>query len=422
MPFKVGDRVKHPKKLDWGLGEVTASGGGNVTVHFVDAGEKKLSLNHVALQLVTGDDAVSPQLDQIRQEPVASKTVRYRIRRVPRTTAAQNVRTWGILEQQLATVRSASYEQLVRWAKDHDHARGGRGFIDYCIDNGWLEADIPEPSVTRAGAEQPAAGNRGSSLIPDQDERPMAVADITPAGTTDRLLQDYIHGCFGYGSLSAPLWFIGMEEGTGQESLDERLQAWQDLGRTATLDIRLFHERIHEARWFSLFPTIQRTWRRLIIVALRYLGEPVDKERIRHYQASRLAMETEALLELMPLPHKGLGEWDHQGLFASRHDYLSAVAPRRLAELQKAVASNDPKAVVMYGTTPPYPKYWQTLAGGPLTGTEQGWSYRRSGRTLYVVCQHPVAHGVTDDSYASIGDFLREGEKRPGSIDGSPHQ
>ena len=217
----------------------------------------------------------------------------------------------------------------------------------------------------------------------------------------------YIHGFLGYGSLSAPLWFIGMEEGTGQETLEERLQAWQAVGGTATLDIRLFHERIHEPRWFSPLPTIQRTWRRLIIVALRYLGEPVDREHIRHYQASRLARETEALLELMPLPQKGLDEWGHQGLFASRDDYFSAVAPRRLAELQRAIASHGPKAVVMYGTTPPYPEYWRTLAGGPLTVTERGWSYRRSGQTLYVVCQHPVAHGVTDDFYASIGDFLR---------------
>jgi len=49
----------------------------------------------------------------------------------------------------------------------------------------------------------------------------------------------------------------------------------------------------------------------------------------------------------MPLPHKGLGEWDQQGLFASHEDYLSAVAPRRLAELQKAIESYRPKAVVM---------------------------------------------------------------------------
>lgn len=109
----------------------------------------------------------------------------------------------------------------------------------------------------------------------------------------------------------------------------------------------------------------------------------------------------------MPLPHKGLGEWDHQGLFASRDDYLSAIAPRRLAELQKTIVSYGPQAIVMYGTTPPYPKHWRTLAGGPLSITEQGWSYRRSGQTGYVVCPHPVAHGVTDDVYASIGDFLR---------------
>lgn len=407
MAFHVGDRLKHPKKPDWGLGEVTASGGGYVTVYFADAGEMTLSLKHVELQLVTGEEAVSPKLDQVCQEPSTSKLVKYRIGRVGNIRAERNARTWSILERHLADVVSASYEQLVRCAKSHDHERGGKGFIDYCIGKGWLEIDVPEQSVLRTTADQPAPENPGSGIMPDQEERHMPAEEGTPAATTDGLLQDYIHGFFGYGSLSAPLWFIGMEEGTGQETLEERLQAWQDLGRTATLDIRLFHERIHETRWFSIFPTIQRTWRRLIIMALRYVDEPVDREHIRHYQASRLATETEALLELMPLPHKGLREWDHQGLFASRNDYLSAIAPRRLAELQRAIANHGPKAVVMYGTTPPYPEYWKNLAGGPLTGTEQGWSYRRSGQTLYVVCQHPVAHGVTDDTYISIGDFLR---------------
>lgn len=309
MPFQVGDRVKHPKKPDWGLGKVTASDGGYVTVYFADAGEKKLSLNFVELQLVTGEDAVSPQLDQMCQEPTSSKLVKYRIGRVGKITAPQNVQTWSILERHLADVVSASYEQLVRCAKGHDHQRGGKGFIDYCIGKGWLEVDTPESSVTRAAADQPAPENRDSGIMLDQEERPMPAEEGTPAVTPDGLLQDYIQGFFGYGSLSAPLWFIGMEEGTGQETLEERLQAWQDLGRSATLDIRLFHERIHETRWFWAFPNIQRTWRRLIIMALRYVDEPVDRERICHYQASRLATETEALLELMPLPHKGLREW-----------------------------------------------------------------------------------------------------------------
>lgn len=408
MPLQVGDRVMHPKRPDWGLGEVKASNGGNATVYFVDAGEKMLLLNHVELQLVTGEDAVSPQLDQMLRESTSSKLVKYRIGRTPRTTAPQNVRTWSILNRHLANFGQASYEQLVRLARDHDHARGGKGFVDYCISNGWLVVDIPEPSAPLAANGQPVAEHWGNGLILNQDEQPLAVEKVEPAATRDGLLQDYIQGFFGYGPLSAPLWFIGMEEGTGQETLEERLQAWQDLGRTATLNIRLFHEHIHETRWFSLFPTLQKTWRRLIIVALRYVDEPVDRDRIRHYQASRLARETEALLELMPLPHKGLAEWDHQGLFAGRDDYLSTVAPRRLTELQKAIVSYRPKAVVMYGTTPPYPEYWRTLAGGPLTVTEQGWSYRRSGQTLYVVCQHPVAYGVTDDYYAGIGNFLRD--------------
>lgn len=405
MPFPVGDRLKHPKKPDWGLGEVTASEGGYVTVYFVDAGEKKLSLKYVDLQLVTGEHAASSILDQVRLDRSSVKLVKYRIGREPGHTAAHNIRTWSIIKHHLLTDGSASYKQLVRWAKDHDHEDGGKGFINYCIGNGWLIEDRPESFVHSTAADQPVAEKEAFGQIPDQDERLGAAG--RSAAIANLVLNDYIHGFFGYGSLSAPLWFIGMEEGTGQETLDQRLQAWKDLGSEATLDIRLFHERIGETRWFSMAPAIQRTWRRLIIVTLHYRGVSADKERIRSYQAAELARQSEALLEVMPLPHKSLRQWDHQGLFPSRSDYLSALAPQRLAVLQKAISTHTPKAVVMYGTTPPYPDYWRALAGGPLTSTEQGWSFRRSSETLYVVCQHPVAHGITDQYYECIGDFLR---------------
>lgn len=41
MQYKKGDRVRHPKKPDWGIGQVLAdSTGGTVQIFFTHAGEK----------------------------------------------------------------------------------------------------------------------------------------------------------------------------------------------------------------------------------------------------------------------------------------------------------------------------------------------------------------------------------------------
>jgi len=65
-------------------------------------------------------------------------TMQYRIGKSPNMRAKHNRDTWKILEMKLAVVGSAEFEQLILWCKDHDHGAGGRGFINYCIHNGWL--------------------------------------------------------------------------------------------------------------------------------------------------------------------------------------------------------------------------------------------------------------------------------------------
>lgn len=67
MEYKKGDRVKHPTKLDWGIGQVLAdSKDDTVTIFFDRAGEKTIALSYVQPALVTGEDAVSVILDNRR--------------------------------------------------------------------------------------------------------------------------------------------------------------------------------------------------------------------------------------------------------------------------------------------------------------------------------------------------------------------
>lgn len=67
MEYKKGDRVKHPTKEDWGLGEVLEnSNGTTVRVFFVGAGEKTLSLQYVQPIKVEGNEGNSAVLDHLK--------------------------------------------------------------------------------------------------------------------------------------------------------------------------------------------------------------------------------------------------------------------------------------------------------------------------------------------------------------------
>lgn len=77
MLLKKGDRVTHPIKAEWGLGEVLEdSNGEKVRVFFVGAGEKTISLKHVTLDCIPKDEAAHPVLDNLRV-PAESGRIRY---------------------------------------------------------------------------------------------------------------------------------------------------------------------------------------------------------------------------------------------------------------------------------------------------------------------------------------------------------
>lgn len=73
MEYKKGDRVKHPTKDDWGIGEVLEnSNTATVRVFFVGTGEKTLSLQYVQPIKVEGIEAGSAVLDNLKISKSAS--------------------------------------------------------------------------------------------------------------------------------------------------------------------------------------------------------------------------------------------------------------------------------------------------------------------------------------------------------------
>jgi len=60
-----GDKVRHPKMPDWGIGKVMeVTWDGKARVFFIHAGEKTILLSHVDFEKITGDEAVHPILDK----------------------------------------------------------------------------------------------------------------------------------------------------------------------------------------------------------------------------------------------------------------------------------------------------------------------------------------------------------------------
>ena len=75
--YKKRERVRHPGRDGWGLGEVLEdSRDDKVRVFFVGAGEKTLSLQHVDLAGVCGEDGRHPLLDHLKSS--VESTVEYR--------------------------------------------------------------------------------------------------------------------------------------------------------------------------------------------------------------------------------------------------------------------------------------------------------------------------------------------------------
>lgn len=73
MRLKKGTRILHPKKPEWGIGEILQiSNNEEVRVFFVNEGEKKILLKYVELEKIPVEEAEHPMLDNLDDSPELS--------------------------------------------------------------------------------------------------------------------------------------------------------------------------------------------------------------------------------------------------------------------------------------------------------------------------------------------------------------
>lgn len=232
----------------------------------------------------------------------------------------------------------------------------------------------------------------------------------------DLLLQDFIQGFRGYGTFEAPWWFVGMEEGGGNDEAEiaRRLSAWDKRGRLELDDVAEFHREFGVSKFWKKNPPTQPTWRKLIrlmLAATMKQASEITLKQIREYQRDhwgRTESET-CLLELLPLPSPDSEVWQYDAWseicqLADRDSYREWMIPSRIEFIRRRIEKYRPKIVVFYGKE--YLKYWQEIASvASWTDDSNGFSICESAGTKFVAVPHPASEWA-NSFWTNIGRRL----------------
>ncbi|MBI5365172.1 MAG: hypothetical protein HZA53_18485 [Planctomycetes bacterium] len=159
----------------------------------------------------------------------------------------------------------------------------------------------------------------------------------------------------GHGNVDAPLWFLGMEEGTHEDrmTLEENLA------------IRVKHYSqvmdLHRSQELLGWPIAERTrlthvwyWMAKLTRGLVH-GDAdwLDTNKARDYVRTALARETDDcfLAELLPLPKKSAQAWPevYRQWWPTRSEYERAVIPQRIELLRESIARHRPRWIIAFG-------------------------------------------------------------------------
>jgi len=203
---------------------------------------------------------------------------------------------------------------------------------------------------------------------------------------------------FGYGTWSAPYWFVGMEPG-GDDHPD-LYTSWEACGSGSLVDAAR-----HEDEWnkivpadlqmhhFATKPTIQRgTWQPLIHIVLGFTNSNEDPHSYQRDKLGRVHGKT-ALIELSSVASPAL----------SPQSLKRPYEAERIAAIRQHLESETPgpELVVFYGIT--YAKQYSEVAGGPFDKD----GFRWNGSTLCALIKHPARPTRTYRYWREFGETLR---------------
>jgi hypothetical protein len=243
----------------------------------------------------------------------------------------------------------------------------------------------------------------------------------------NQLLKAYAQTVYGYGRYEAPCWFIGMEEGGGDDPrhVAHKLDKWDKRGRPELTDLRDFHSDTQLMEQLTESSKLQPTWEQLIRILLTVKGEPDTRKTIFEYQELKLGRadgET-CVVELLPLPSPNSGTWIYPAYsllpeLRTRKRYMKHFARPRAEHLKARIQEHTPAFVVFYGINPWHKAWWQFIADVELARVnidaakypDARYYIGDNGRTVFAMSIHPTARvkGVGKDYFATIGKAIAD--------------
>ena len=255
----------------------------------------------------------------------------------------------------------------------------------------------------RYGQIRPRSASEPKSRVPKGPFREKGKSLSSEDVQMDHDTREMARRSFGYGRWDAPYWFIGPEQGQGrhekENDLKPRLEAWlyfeRHFKQIELNDCRDFHFHIDERRWHGETPQLQRTWRRLMLLLMTFLGRPIGEESLLQYQRDkwgRLDGET-CVIELSGLAARSARVPRDRKSFRTK----------RIEIIRERMLHYKPELVVMYGVSQKHD--WETI-------TEQRFppeNVLNLGPTTVALALHPAAWGnrAPDDYWRKLGQRLR---------------
>jgi ribosome modulation factor len=174
-----------------------------------------------------------------------------------------------------------------------------------------------------------------------------------PLSDDERYLAE---NCYGYGRWSAKYWFIGWEQGMGEDTIPDRAKAFRELDsdEDGLVDLCSFHARIEDYRWCGQRPILQSTWKYLILLLMVFLGkaDPDDDKLRRKYQSGHWGNSTgeTCVIDLSGIPSasKYLTKARERLLSPKEITLLNEIRQKRLNRIHEEMTEHSPKFVIIY--------------------------------------------------------------------------
>lgn len=232
------------------------------------------------------------------------------------------------------------------------------------------------------------------------------------------LIKERIKNFWGYGSLDASTWLIGMEEGLEPEATLEHLAGrFRVADGRATTDMRCGMENVYgHGRWFNKDASVQPTWKYPIALYLYFKnGRAPTKEEIRDYQALKLgdseAKET-MTVELMPLPSNKTREstWLYSTLgilgLSTRAEYLATYKPERVRKLRELFHVYKPKLAIFYSLM--YLPDWVAVIGSEPEEITKGMYFTKTNSAACCIIPQSASFGMSYDRLYQFTEKVRD--------------